>query len=288
MPLPLVLGHEWVGVVDAVGSDLYAQLIGQRVVGEINITCRSRHSEDPCAACRAALESHCQVRTVMGIVGADGVFASDVLVPAANLRPVPHTVLDEHAVFVEPLAAALQTFEITPTYPGERVVVLGAGRLGALIVQVAKLRGAHVVAVSRSGEKRRRAKKLGAREALPVSPKLPAQVRDLFDGLGADLVVEATGSPEGLPMALELVRPRGTISIKTTCGLPSSIDTTRMVVNEVQIASSRCGPFGKALNWLRDGRLKLSGLLGERFPFSRIEAAMVAARGSRKVLLEPD
>jgi threonine dehydrogenase-like Zn-dependent dehydrogenase len=172
VPLPLVPGHEWVGIIEATGPGVDARLVGQRVVGEINLTCVSREIKPLCPPCRRGLSNHCQTRDVMGIIRADGAWASHVIVPINNLHPVPPTVSDAHAVLVEPLAAAIQTFELCPIYPGFGVAVLGAGRLGSLILQVAALRGARTVAVSRSAAKRRRAKRLGAREVFAPGANL--------------------------------------------------------------------------------------------------------------------
>lgn len=285
--LPLVPGHEWVGVVEAVGEGVIPEMLGARVVGEINYTCRSWEREAVCAACDRDLDNHCLERVVQGIIRADGAWATDLVLPAGNLHAVPTGVAERHAVLVEPLAAAIQTFELAPVFPGDHVVVLGAGRLGALIAQVARLRGARVIVVSRSPEKRKRAKKLGAKHVLAVDADLPRSVRDLTGPLGADLVVEATGSPDGLRLAQALVRPRGTIALKTTCGLPAQLDATRAVVDEVQISTSRCGPFQKAIGMLRDEKLKLDPLLAGRFPLSRVHEALEAARGGGKIILDP-
>jgi threonine dehydrogenase-like Zn-dependent dehydrogenase len=285
--LPLVPGHEWVGAVDAVGPGADPDLVGRRVVGEINFTCLSYRRRAACAACARDLESHCLRRGVMGIVRADGAWATAGIVPAANLHRLPPSIPDRHAVLIEPLAAAIQTFELAPVYPGEHVVVLGAGRLGALVVQVAALRGARVLAVSRSAAKRRRALSIGARVAMAPGPRLAAAVRDATGGLGADVVVEATGTPAGFDVALDLVRPRGTIALKSTCGLPARLDATRAVVAEVQISCSRCGPFEKSIAMMRDGRLKLDLLFADELPLSRIAAALAAARGGAgKVLVD--
>ena len=287
VPLPLVPGHEWVGVVEAIGPGVLPEMVGARVVGEINRTCRSEDRETACAACAADLERHCLDRTVMGIIRMDGAWATDAIVPALNLHAVPFGVPDAHAVLVEPLAAAIQTFELAPVFPGDQVVVLGAGRLGALIAQVARLRGARVIAVARSQAKRQRAKKLGAKHVLAPGGDLAREVREITGPLGADVVVEATGDAGGLAVALSLVRPRGTIALKTTCGRPATLDVTRAVVDEVQISTSRCGPFARAIGMLRDGGLKLDPLITARLPLDRVHEGLELASAGGKVLLEP-
>lgn len=287
VPLPLVLGHEWVGVVEAIGRGVIPEMLGTRVVGDINQTCRSYDREKACAACDADLERHCLDRTVMGIIKADGAWASDVIVPALNLHAVPYGVSDTHAVLAEPLAAAIQTFEISPVFPGEHVVVLGAGRLGALIIQVARLKGARVIAVARSPEKRKRALKLGAKHALAPGADLAREVRAITGPLGADMVVEATGDPESLGVALGLVRPRGTIALKTTCGIPAKLDATKAVVDEVQISTSRCGPLQKAITMLREGHLKLDPLITATLPLEQVHEGISMAAEGAKVILVP-
>jgi alcohol dehydrogenase len=186
------------------------------------------------------------------------------------------------------LAARIQTFELAPIYPGDRVVVLGAGRLGSLVIQVARLKGSRVIAVDPGPEARRRAKKLGAHDVMAPGSKLADDVRDATGGLGADVVVEASGSAAGFSAAVDLVRPRGTIALKTTCGQPSQVEATRLVVNEIQVSTSRCGPFGKALALMRDGRLKINPLIAAEYPLSSIDEAVRAAEGAGKILLRPD
>ena len=287
VPLPLVPGHEWVGVVEEIGPGVIPEMLGVRVVGEINHTCRSYDRDPECAACAANLERHCLDRTVAGIIRADGAWATDIVVPALNLHAVPQNVTDAHAVLCEPLAAAIQTFELAPVFPGDHVVVLGAGRLGALILQIARLRGARVIAVSRSLAKRQRAKKLGAKHTLEPGEDLARAVREITGPLGADMVIEATGTPDGLVQALALVRPRGTVALKTTCGLPTTLDLTRPVVDEIQISTSRCGPFQRAIAMLRDGGLKLDPLINLRLPLDRVHEGLEVAAAGGKVLLEP-
>jgi threonine dehydrogenase-like Zn-dependent dehydrogenase len=287
VPLPITLGHEFAGTVVEVGQGVPGDLLGRRVVGEINITCLAAGGVTPCAACRRGLASHCTARTVLGIDRAHGAFASHALLPARCLHVLPGRIALEDAVFVEPLAAAFQTFELSPVSPGEVVVVLGAGRLGVLVCAVAAYLGARVVAVSRSEAKRARALAMGAEAAVAPDAALAA-VRDRTEGLGADIVVEATGSPDGLAQALDLVRPRGTIAAKTTCGLPSrGLDLTRLVVGEVSLVGSRCGPFGRAIAALASGAVRVGDLIEGRFALDELAAAMAAARTRAKVLVRP-
>jgi alcohol dehydrogenase len=290
VPLPIVLGHEFVGVVEAVGCLGDEGLLGRRVTAEINNTCRSRRLLQQCRACARGMANHCLRRTVLGIIGADGAFAEHVIVPAANVHALPDSIADEAAVFIEPLAAAIQTFEMSAVRPGDTIVVLGAGRLGALIVAVASHPSPEpptVIAVDTDPGRGERALRLGAREALRPDDKLADRVRALTQGLGADIVVEATGTPAGLDLAMRLVRPRGTIALKSTCGLPSDLDQTKVVVDEIRLQGSRCGPFDKAIRLLQEGNLDLSLFDIMTFPLSQTAAAIDAARSCDKVIVRP-
>ena len=209
VPLPLVLGHELVGEVVEVGSEASEDWLGERVTAEINNTCRSYQRDVFCQACGRGLVNHCTERTVVGIINYDGAYAEYVRVPIANLHVIPASISWETGVFIEPLAAAIQTFELTPLFPSDTVVVLGVGRLGLLICAVAALREARVCAVSRSQAKLDRAAAWGADETICANRSdWTEAVRHWSGGLGADVVVEATGSPDGLRLASKIVRPR--------------------------------------------------------------------------------
>ena len=289
-PLPLVPGHELVGEVAEVGREDNRSWIGKRVTAEINNTCRSYHREAFCPACRRGLFNHCFKRTVVGIIGYDGAYAEYLRAPVLNLHALPDIITWEEGVFIEPLAAAIQTFELTPISSLSNVVVLGAGRLGLLICAVAALKKARVCVVSRSPAKLKRTFDWGAIEAINANhPKWIEAVRRWTRGVGADVVVDATGSPEGLRLAAEIVRPRGTIALKTTCGLPATgIDTTKLVVDEVRIQTSRCGPFAKAIGLMTRLGLPVRSLISEVFPLEDAGAAVEAAASSSKILIEPN
>lgn len=289
VPLPLVPGHELVGEVVEVGSEDSHPWIGKRVTAEINNSCRSYNREAFCAACRRGLSNHCVKRTVVGIVNYDGGYAEYVRVPILNLHPLPDTISWVEGVFIEPLAAAIQTFELTPISPSNHVVVLGIGRLGLLTCAVASLNKAQVCAVSRSSDKLERASKWGVVKAVSTDhPKWIEAVHEWTGGIGADVVVDTTGSPEGLRLAAEIVRPRGTIALKTTCGLPATgIDTTRLVVDEVQIHTSRCGPFAKAIGLLTRESLPVKSLVSDVLPLEDAPLAIEAAKLSTKILIQP-
>lgn len=263
-----VLGHEFVGVVEAGPPEWQ----GRRVVGEINFACGR------CASCAAGLQRHCPARSVMGIQGADGAFAEYVRVPVANLHAVPDAVPDARAVFTEPLAAACEILEQVRVDPAASCLVLGDGKLGLLVAQVLAAAGARVRAVGRHPEKLALLARRGI-ETTDVSDWRPEP---------CDLVVEATGSADGLRAALAATRPRGTLVLKSTLALHPRVDLAPLVIHEITLVGSRCGPFEPALRALADGRVEVDALISQRVPLARAEEALAraAAPGALKVLIE--
>lgn len=285
-PLPLVPGHEFSGEVAAVGEGADPELVGRPVTGEINITCRSRGAGHLCPACSRGIPSHCRTRSVLGIVGRDGAFAEYLVLPACNLHMLPATLPLRHGAFVEPLAAVIQTFELTDLAPGDTVVVMGAGRLGVLICKVAALKGAQVAAVSRSPYKLQLARKFGARVILEPDGGLRERVLAMTDGLGADVVVECTGDPKGIESAMGLVRPRGTVCLKSTPGDQTPpFPLTSAVVDEIRVQGSRCGPFGKAIRLMLRHGLPMEELISAEYELEEIQAAIEAACTKFRVLV---
>jgi len=262
-------GHEFVGVVE----EGPAGLIGQRVVAEINFACGQ------CHLCRQALERHCPTRQVMGIVQADGAFAEYVAVPVANLHPVPDHVSDEAAVFTEPLAAAFEILEQVHLQPTHQVVVLGDGKLGLLCAQVLHLTGAQVCLVGRHAHKLEVARALGIQTAILSDAPLSQ----------ADVVVEATGSTTGLQLAIETVRPRGTLVLKSTVATDHNLSLAPLVIHEITVVGSRCGRFPPALQALAHKRLSVQPLITEvyRLRDAGDAVAHAARRGVLKILLRP-
>lgn len=265
-----VLGHEWVGTVEESPD---ANLVGARVVGDINCPCGA------CFTCHAGRPTHCPNRTVLGIQGRDGAFAERFFLPEANLHRVPESVPSEAAVFVEPLAAACRILEQIHVRPTDRVVVLGLGRLGQLCARVLATTGARVQGVSRN---------LDRLDLLP----------DHIEGLGlddtdrvrgADLVVDATGSADGLSLATSLVRPRGTLALKTTVHDLGDVNPTGWVIDEITIVGSRCGPFEPALRLLASGAIDPTDLITAELPLEQgVEAlARAGQRDTVKVLMRP-
>lgn len=285
--LPLVLGHEFCGEIIEVGSGVPPEYVGKLVTAEINDTCSSRQAPTPCPMCLKGWSNHCQQRRVMGIKEWPGAFSQLLLAPVRNVHLIPPGIPPQEAVYIEPLAAAIQTFELSPINPAETVAVLGIGRLGNLVCQVAALLGAKVIAIGRSDKKLALARQCGAWETINARQEnLAYKVAELTGGIGPDMVVEATGSKEGLNLALQLVRPRGVIALKTTLGLLDKIDTTSLVVNEVRIQGSRCGPFPKAISLLQQEKIRIKPLISAIYPLDELEEAFQVTSGAIKVLLQ--
>lgn len=265
-----VLGHEFVGEV--LESD-DAAWRSRRVVADINAGCGS------CADCVHHRGHHCKSRTVLGIVGRDGALAERFTVPERCLVPVPSGVDDERAVFAEPLAAALHVADDVPR-GAERVVVLGDGKLGLLVAHALVSAGHRVVVVGHHEDKLVIAGAAGAEIVLERDIG-----RDLDD---APAVVDATGSPGGLALALRLAKPRGTVILKTTVAGPTNIDLSPIVINELRVVGSRCGDLGLAIDALATGRVNPAPLVAARFPLARADEALrrAAEPGTLKVLVQ--
>jgi threonine dehydrogenase-like Zn-dependent dehydrogenase len=269
-PFTGVIGHEFVG--DVVESP-DPEWVGARVVGEINAACGE------CEACRAGRPTHCADRSVLGITARDGAHAEYTSLPLANLLRVPDSVPDDAAVFVEPLAAAVEILQQVHVLPTDRVLLVGAGRLGQLVAQVLALTGARLHVV--------------ARHALQIELLAARGIETIDAGQvepgGYDIVVEATGSPSGFDTARAALRPRGTLVLKSTYRGEITLALAPFVVDEITIIGSRCGPFAPALRMLERGDVDVLPLIAERYPLQRaIEAMEAAARpGMMKVLIEP-
>lgn len=265
-----ILGHEFIGEI-ASAPDAPAR-IGERVVGEINIACGA------CAECRAGRPSHCRQREVLGIRGRNGAFAEYVRLPLANLHPVPPEIADEAAVFTEPLAAALEIQQQLGIRPDQRVLVIGAGRLGQLIARVLRLTGCALQVIARHGRQR----------ALLDAAGIDWIAEDAVAPASVDICIEATGAPSGFALARKAVRPRGTICLKSTYNGTVETDLSSLVVDEIGLIGSRCGPFAPALRLLAGKLVDPTPLIDARLPLARADEALsLAARpGAMKVLIE--
>ena len=266
-PFTGIPGHEFVGRVE----EGPREWIDRRVVGEINASCGA------CATCRAGRRTHCPSRTVLGIKGRDGVFAEWLTLPVENLHAVPDDVPDEVAVFAEPLAAALQVQQQVAIGPRDAVAVVGDGKLGQLVARTLALSGCALTVVGRHARKLERLAARGIATAASLEPR------------SADVVVECTGNPEGLALARAAVRPRGTIVLKSTYHGEAPVNLSAVVVDEVTLVGSRCGPFAPALELLAAGRVAVADLVDARFPLADGVAAFekAGAPGVLKVLIAP-
>lgn len=259
-------GHEFVGEV-AESPD--AKWTGKRVVGEINLACQS------CAWCRRGLQRHCPKRTVLGIVKHPGAFQEYFTLPVCNLFEVPRGVTTDHAVFTEPLAAACEVLDQVKVVSGEKVAVLGDGKLGLLIAQVLALHGASVHHYGRHKEK------------LKISAALGVETRLKPGREKYSITVEATGSSEGLRQAVSMTAPRGIVVMKSTVHREVAIDAAPVIVDEITLIGSRCGRFEAALPLLESGKLNLSPMISAAFALREAPRAFARAaeKGILKVLL---
>ena len=276
-----VLGHEFVGVVEATSGKTRRQFVGKRVVGSINCVCGQ------CDMCRSGLPEHCRKRSVLGIQDHDGCFAEAFTLPTRNLLMVPDNVDDDKAVFAEPLAAAYQILQQLTVEGRPYVTVLGDGRLGLLCAQVMSQLNATVRCVGKHSEKLALCEKWGVKHRL---------VGDVGLRADQDIVVDCTGSPDGLVTAMQMVRPRGKIVLKTTVSPKAlkesqgpAVDLSPLVINEIQLIGSRCGPMAEALAALADGRVDVLSLISRRMKLSDGVDALRTATHSDviKVLIEP-
>jgi threonine dehydrogenase-like Zn-dependent dehydrogenase len=267
-----VLGHEF--VADVVASP-NKDLIGQRVAGEINVVCGR------CDLCVSGLSSHCRNRTVLGIQGRDGTFADFVRLPAVNLHVLPKAVDDDAAVFVEPLAAAFQVLKQVKFDVNKWVTVLGDGRLGLLVAQVLRDAGCPVRVIGKHADKLALCEKWSIRSR---------PLNDIAPRHDQDVVVDCTGSPAGFELAMQMVRPRGTIVLKSTAAAGKPLNLAPLVIDEINVVGSRCGPFREAIRALGEKRIDVLSLIHRRMRIEQaVEAMELAGRpGVLKVVITMD
>ncbi len=263
-------GHEFVGVVEeAPAAD--ARWVGKRVVGEINIGCRH------CDWCARGIKEHCDNRSVVGIRQHDGAFAEYLSLPAVNLHEVPDAMDDDTAVFAEPVAAACRIFEQMRVDARAHVAIVGDGRMGLLVAQVLRTAAPDVTVFGRHDHKLAIARSLGLTTARSDDRVPPARF---------DIVVDVTGRPEGLRRALEIVKPRGTVVMKSTFHGEAPVSTWPIVVDEVTLVGSRCGPFRPALDLLASGAVQVKPLIARVARLDEYESAFAEARRALKVLFD--
>jgi threonine dehydrogenase-like Zn-dependent dehydrogenase len=269
-PYTGVIGHEFVGEVIDAGDPSW---IGQRVVGDINVVCGQ------CQQCLNGRPTHCEQRTVLGIINRDGTFAEFTNLPITNLHRVPDSVPDEMAVFTEPLAAALEIQDQIRIKPTDRVLLVGAGRLGQLIAQTLALTGCDLRVVARHAHQQNLLKARGIRT---ISEEEIQPWR-------WDIVIEATGSPDGFSLARAAIRPRGTMVLKSTYKGDMLVNFSSIVVDEIQLVGSRCGPFEPALRLMDTRQVDPTVLIAAEYKLEQALKAFerAAETGVLKVLLEP-
>ncbi len=280
-------GHEFVGEVAEVRGVSRRERdrwLGRRVVGEINVTCSAYRYRPLCAFCRRGLKTHCARRTVLGIIGHDGAFAECLALPLENLHLVPDSIPDEQAVFVEPLAAACEILDQIDIKKFRGAAVLGDGKLAQLVARVLRTQLPNVVMYGKHEKKLALARRAGMK-----TKRVFGNAKDAKRiGESYGLVVEATGSPSGLALAQHLAEPRGTLVLKSTFHGAAPVETWPIVVKEITVVGSRCGPFTKALALLRSGKIDPTPLITRTFPLAEAEKAIRFAQqnGVMKVLLK--
>jgi len=265
-------GHEFVGIVEKAPESSW---IGKRITGEINCPCRV------CPVCRAGRSNHCPNRTVLGIAGRNGAFAEYLTLPLTNLHLLPDSLEDDRAVFTEPLAACFEILEQIDLHPSMKVAVVGDGRLGLLVVQVLSAAGISPTLVGHHREHLDLAARWNVRGVLEEESLLPGHF---------DVVIDCSGSPSGFSLAEKLVRPRGTLVLKSTFAESVSVDLSLFVVHEITIVGSRCGPYAPALVALETAAVNVGPMISATYPLSQgVEAFQGASeRGVLKVLVEMD
>ena len=266
-----VLGHEFVGVVE---KSQNPDLVGKRVVGEINAGCNK------CNSCKNGMQRHCPNRTVLGILKRDGAFAEFLSLPEENLHVIPDSITDEQAVFVEPLAAAFEIKEQVSLNSDWKVGVVGDGRLAQMICQVLKLSCSDITCFGRHKSK------LTNLEKFEIQTKIGI---DDSDSQSYDLIVEATGSNSGFVDTMKLVKPRGTVILKSTIASRENLDLTPTVVNEITLVGSRCGLFKPAIDALATGIISVDSMMDSTFPLEKFSDAINHAKkpDTLKVFLKP-
>ncbi len=281
-------GHEFVGEVANVrglSAKQRKRWLGQRVTGEINVSCAAYGYRPVCQFCRRGLRSHCTRRTVLGIVAHDGAFAEYLTLPLQNLHPVPDPITDQQAVFVEPLAAACEILDQLKIRNFREAAVLGDGKLAQLVARVLRRKLQRVVMYGKHQNKLALARSAGVKtKRIRGNSSDAKQIKQSYR-----LVVEATGSPSGLAFAQQITEPRGTLILKSTFHGAAPVETWPIVVKEITVIGSRCGPFAKAIALLRSRQVNPTPLITRTFPLSEAPAAIQFAQksGAMKILLKP-
>lgn len=265
-----ILGHEFIGTI---ANTSLSTLSNKRVTAEINCGCGH------CPLCKSGDERHCATRTVIGIAGRNGAFAEYISVPTCNIHQIPDSISDNNALFIEPLAAAIEILEQVQITSNQRVLIIGDGKLAQLIAHVTGAIGCNLYVAGKHPEK------LAYLHNLPLSTILTTKL----DQSGMfDIVIEASGAPDGFSAAVSKVRPRGTIVLKSTYAQPLTFNPATLVINEITLIGSRCGRFGPAIKFLTEKKPDFSYLIEQHYPLNDAIAAFEHAgkKGARKIILD--
>jgi 2-desacetyl-2-hydroxyethyl bacteriochlorophyllide A dehydrogenase len=258
-------GHEFFGIVESVSHSAYTHLLGKRVTAEINCACNR------CSFCSQNLQRHCPERTVIGINKRNGAFAEYISVPLDVLVPLPQSIPDTSALFIEPLAAALEILEQISNPSDKNVLIIGDGKLAHLIAFALKPTQCRMMVLGKHSWKVKLLRDLGVNATID---------RNELSGKTYDIVIEASGSPAAFHEGLTIVKPRGIFVLKSTYAQPFSFNPAAIVVNELTLIGSRCGRFSTAIDFLEREKVDLSYLISKRFPLKEGMAAFSAAQGS--------
>ena len=266
-----VLGHEFVGIVT---KSKNKELVGKRVVGEINVGC------EKCESCKKGLQRHCPNRSVLGILNRDGAFAEYLSLPEKNLHVIPDSISDEQAVFVEPIAAAFEIKEQVSLNPDWNIAIVGDGRLAQLIAVVLRTVCLNITCFGKHENKLQRLETVGLKTKIGISQEQEKKF---------DLVVEATGSNSGFLDSMRLVKPRGVVILKSTIASKKNLDLTPAVVNEITLVGSRCGPFRPAIDALATKKISVDGMIESEYTLDEFKEAFEHAKKSStlKIVLKP-
>ena len=277
-PTPIILGHEFTGEIIELGNEVDHAWVGKRVSSEIN-----SHVDKNCYFCERKMYTQCVARKALGI-DIDGALSEYIAIEDYLLHEIPQTISYQEGTFIEPLAAAYQTFEMMPLDIDDKIVaIFGQGKLGLLILQVAIHKNLRVIAIDGSNQKLSLAKKFGASHIINrfETTNIIKEIQDITSGLGADIVIDTTGNPEALKDVVASCRTRGKLHIKSTHGLETPINLTDIVVRELTLYSSRCGPFENAIDGLKSGDIKVKDLISKEYALEDIKEAFASYEKSR-------
>ena len=278
---PIILGHEFSGEIVKIGKDVDHYWLGKRVTSEIN-----SNIDFNCYYCQRGIYTQCVSRKAIGI-DMDGALAEYIAVESYLIHEIPENLSFEEATFIEPLAAAYQTFEMMPLNQDDKnIAIFGLGKLGMLLLQLAKSQNLNIIAIDGSELKLNLAKKLGAKHLINRFKvnNISKEIKSLTNGLGADIVVDSTGVATVFKEIIASCRTRGKIHVKSTHGIDTPINLTDIVVREITLYSSRCGPFELAIKGLKSGDIIVKDLISDIISFKDVEKNIFGKKPSRDII----